>query len=81
MKHLYRSETNKIFAGVLGGIGEYFTIDPVIVRLIYISFTVITGFLPGILTYLVAIFIVPPSVSKGGAIDVEIIDDKSGEGS
>jgi len=31
MKKLYRSDTNKVLAGVCGGIGEYLDIDPVIV--------------------------------------------------
>lgn len=80
MKHLYRSEKNKIFAGVLGGIGEYFAIDPVIVRLAYVAFTAVTGGAPGIIIYLIAIFVVPKTVSKDGVIDVEIIEEKPTEG-
>ena len=34
MKKLYRSKTNRYFAGVCGGIGEFFNIDPNIVRII-----------------------------------------------
>ena len=34
MKSLYRSRTSRYFAGVCGGIGEYFNIDPNIVRII-----------------------------------------------
>ena len=33
-KRLYRSETNKVITGVCGGLGEYFEIDPVLVRVI-----------------------------------------------
>ncbi|MDY0379835.1 MAG: PspC domain-containing protein [Defluviitoga tunisiensis] len=44
MKKLYRSRENKVLAGVCGGIGEYFEIDPVIVRLIWIVLTMIWGF-------------------------------------
>jgi phage shock protein C len=33
-KQLYRSTTNKMIAGVCGGLAEYFDIDPVIVRII-----------------------------------------------
>jgi Putative stress-responsive transcriptional regulator len=43
MKKLYRSRENKVLAGVCGGIGEYFEIDPVIVRLIWIVLTMIWG--------------------------------------
>lgn len=59
MKKLYKSDKNKVFAGIIGGIGEYFDIDPVILRIIWIILVVFTGFAPGIIVYLIAIFIVP----------------------
>ena len=64
MKRLYKSEENKIFAGVIGGIGEYFNIDPVLLRVLWILVLVFTGFVPGILAYIVAIFIVPHKPKK-----------------
>jgi phage shock protein C len=57
MKKLYRSRENKVLAGVCGGIGEYFEIDPVIVRLIWIVLTMIWGF--GFFLYIIAIFLIP----------------------
>ena len=56
-KKLYRSEDNKIFLGICGGIGEYFKIDPVIIRIILVVLICI-GF-SGILAYIIAAFIVP----------------------
>ena len=53
-KRLYRSRKNKVIAGVCGGIGEYFHIDPVIVRILAI---VIPGF--GWVTYLICALIIP----------------------
>ena len=53
-KRLYRSRTNRILAGVCGGIGEYLNVDPVIVRLAAI---VIPGF--GWLGYIVGAIIIP----------------------
>lgn len=64
-KRLYRSQTNKVLAGVMGGIGEYFDIDPVLIRLIYLLLTVFTGVVPGIVGYLFAVLIVPPAVTPG----------------
>lgn len=61
-KKLYRSEKNKVLAGVLGGLGEYLGIDPTVLRLIYLLLTVFTGFFPGIIAYILAIFIIPPRV-------------------
>ncbi len=33
MKRFYRSRENKIWAGIIGGVGEYFNIDPSFLRL------------------------------------------------
>lgn len=60
-KRLTRSKENKIFAGVFGGLGEYADLDPVLLRLGYIIMTAFTGFAPGILAYILSIFIVPAS--------------------
>ena len=53
-KRLVRSRTNKVLAGVCGGIGEYFDIDPTLVRVLAI---LILGL--GWLTYLVLAIIMP----------------------
>lgn len=58
VKRLYRSGKNRIFAGVCGGLGEYFDTDPTIVRLIWIILTLIS-FGVGILAYLIAWLIMP----------------------
>lgn len=58
MKRLYRSGKNRIIAGVCGGIGEYFGIDPVIVRLIWVILTLFSfGF--GVPAYIIAWIIIP----------------------
>ena len=54
MKRLYRSRSNRVLAGVCGGIGEYFDIDPVIVRILAI---VIPGF--GWVAYVVCAVLIP----------------------
>lgn len=59
MKHLYRSDTSKVFAGICGGLGEYWNIDPVILRLLWVLITIFTGFFPGVIGYILAAFIVP----------------------
>ncbi len=64
MKKLYKSNKNKIFAGVIGGIGEYFNIDPVILRLVWVLIIIFTGFIPGIITYFISIFVVPEKSKK-----------------
>ena len=58
MKKLYRSRENKVLAGVIGGIGEYFDVDPVILRIAWIFIVVFTALMPGIIVYLLAIVII-----------------------
>ena len=59
MKNLYRSEDNKVFSGILGGLGEYWGIDPVLLRAGYIFVTFVTGLVPGALAYFICRFIIP----------------------
>lgn len=58
-KKLYKSKDNKVFAGVIGGIGEYFNVDPVILRLAYLLITIFGAVAPGVIVYLFALLIVP----------------------
>ena len=57
MKQLYKSSTNKKVAGVCGGIGEYFGIDPTIVRLGFIALSLLAG--GGLAVYIIAAIIMP----------------------
>lgn len=54
---LYRSKTNKIIAGVAGGLGEYFRIDPNIIRLLFIISLFFGGL--GAIIYLLCWLIIP----------------------
>ncbi|WP_292475108.1 PspC domain-containing protein [Methanosphaera sp.] len=56
-KKLYRSEKNRMIAGVCGGLAEYFDVDPVVVRLLWVVFTFFIG--SGILLYILACIIMP----------------------
>ena len=57
-KKLKRSRTDRVFAGVCGGLGEYFNIDPVIVRIIWVLVAFMPGG-PGFLAYLICALIIP----------------------
>ena len=59
---LMRSRTEVIIAGVCGGLGEYFGLDPVIVRLIFVLVTLTTGL--GFIVYPVLWLVMP----KAGAV-------------
>jgi len=63
-KKLYRSDKNKTLAGVIGGLGEYADVDPVLFRLLWVLITIFTGFFPGIIAYFAAIIIIPKEHQK-----------------
>ena len=54
---LYRSDENKMLAGVCGGIAEYFGVDPTLIRLAWVVFSLLGG--SGLLAYILAAIIIP----------------------
>lgn len=64
-KKLYRSNENRILFGVAGGLGEYFEVDPVWVRLALVVLALMGG--PGLLAYLIMWLVVPraPALPPG----------------
>ncbi|MBQ7941837.1 MAG: PspC domain-containing protein [Muribaculaceae bacterium] len=56
-KKLQKSVTNKKIAGVCGGLGEYFGMDPVLFRAIFVILVICFG--TGILAYLLLALIMP----------------------
>lgn len=56
-KRLYRSNKDKVFLGVCGGIGEYLNVDPTVVRLLWVIFALMGGC--GCLAYIIAALIMP----------------------
>lgn len=74
-KKLYLSN-NKMIGGVMAGLAEYFDHDPTVWRLGAVVFLVVTGFMPGVLLYLLA-WIVMPRREAGHVQDAEytVVDD------
>ena len=56
-KTLYKSDQNKMVGGVCGGIGEYFGIDPTIIRLGWVLFCAMGG--SGFIAYIIAAIVIP----------------------
>ena len=56
-KRLYKSSTDKKVCGVCGGIANYFDVDPTVIRLIWVIFTVVGG--SGLIAYIIAAIIMP----------------------
>lgn len=65
-KKLYKDPYDKKLAGVCGGLGNYFNIDPTVVRLICLLLDFLTGIVPGIVVYILAAVIMtdPPEDTK-----------------
>ena len=72
-KKLYRSRSNKWLVGVCGGIGEYFDIDPTVIRVIFILAGFIMG--GGLWIYLILWIIMPLNPDEFGLGDVTTTDE------
>jgi len=59
MKRIYRSEEDKKIAGILGGLGEMFEIDPTLLRLAFVFIGLATGIIPISVAYLAGWIIIP----------------------
>ena len=83
IKRLYRSSDERMFSGVCGGIGEFFGIDPTIVRLTFILVTFVWPFTP--LLYLILMLVVPEDaqsqapVGASGAGEVAADDNSDSD--
>lgn len=56
-KKLYLSNNNKKLMGVCGGLGEYFDIDPTLIRIGFVVFTLLYG--SGLLAYFIMGLVIP----------------------
>jgi phage shock protein C len=56
-KKLYRSKTDRVIFGVCGGLGEYFEVDSLILRILFILLTFTGG--SGIIIYIILAIIIP----------------------
>ena len=67
---LYRSSSDRMIAGVCGGLGKYFSVDPVIVRLVFLLLLFLGG--SGFLLYLI-LWIIVPDEQRLGASPQEVM--------
>lgn len=57
VKRLYRSETDKVVAGVCAGIAQYINVDPVVIRVVWLASVLLAG--TGLLLYVVCWIVIP----------------------
>lgn len=56
---LRRSRSNRVIAGVVGGLADYFGMNPRLARIIYVLVSIFSAAFPGIIVYLVLWLLVP----------------------
>ena len=59
---LRRSRTNRVVAGVVGGLAEWIGIDPTLARVLYVAGSFLSAAFPGIIVYLILWFAIPESL-------------------
>lgn len=58
-KPLRRSRTNRMIAGVVGGLADYWSLDPTLARAIFVVVSIVSAAFPGILVYALLWVILP----------------------
>ena len=59
MKKMYRIPESRVIAGICAGAGEAFSMDPLLVRLIFVFLTLATGVFPALFVYIIAWIVLP----------------------
>ena len=73
-RQLCKSDTNRKLCGVCGGLGEYFNVDPTIIRLAFAGFTLLYG--GGLWIYLIAALVLPGG--RSAAVNIGVTGKKKG---
>lgn len=73
-KKLERDQGNAVVAGVLAGLANYYKQDPVLFRVVAITFLILTGVFPGILIYIMAVLIMPKKPLASADVQYEVVD-------
>lgn len=72
-KKLVRS-ANRVFGGVLGGLAEYFGIDPTVVRVCYVLLAIFSAGFPGLLVYIILLLIMPEKDNNDRFEDAQVVE-------
>ena len=58
-KPLRRSRSNRMVAGVVGGLAEYWAVDPTLARVIYVIASILSAAFPGTIVYIILCLVIP----------------------
>jgi phage shock protein C len=56
---LRRSRSNRMIAGVVGGLAEYWSVDPTLARVVYVIASLLSAAFPGTIVYIVLWLVIP----------------------
>ncbi|MEY3783791.1 MAG: hypothetical protein RLZZ230_113 [Candidatus Parcubacteria bacterium] len=73
-KKLERDEEKAVMGGVLAGLAKYFGKDPVLFRVLAITFLIMTGIFPGILIYIAAWLVMSRKGRHEQQVDYEVVE-------
>jgi len=79
-RRLYRSTTDRVWAGVCGGLAQHFGWDPSITRLAYALLTIFTGIFPMLVLYVVMAIVIPNEPADAAAAYAAAANAPSGPG-
>jgi len=68
-RRLYRDEDNSVIAGVCSGLGNYFGVDPVVFRLLFVAALIIGGF--GTVLYIILWIAIPKAVTVSQKLEMK----------
>lgn len=68
-RRLYRDKDNNIVGGVCSGVGEYFGVDPVIVRILFVIFVLLWG--TGLLIYILLWLVIPEAKTTAEKLEMK----------
>lgn len=71
MRRLHRSQTNRVFAGVCGGIAEHYGSDPTAIRIAAVILGLFTGIVPMVMVYIVLALVLPTDGVASGEVRAE----------
>lgn len=69
-RRLYRSRTDKMASGVLGGLAVYMGIDSTLLRIGFALLAILSGFGPALIGYIIATIVIPEAPIEG-AVEAE----------
>ncbi len=74
-KKLYRSTSDRMIAGVMGGLGEYFNQDATLFRIGFLLLLLVTGVFPGVIFYAIGALLIPEGVNVTPSEPVAPVND------